>query len=656
MNERLQQKPALDRIDDDETDAVDRKPEPAWKVQMKQSLAGKPYGEQVADLRPPMPQNGLYPSMAAPAGVSGPLQMSGGGGDSSSVHQTAAKGVSGSGGALPHSDKIQQSFGGFDVSSIKAHTGSQATQANKALGAEAYATGSNIAFKSTPSLHTAAHEAAHVVQQAQGVNLPGGVGSVGDKYEKHADSVADAVVSGKSAEGLLAGGPSGGGGGVQKKAVQRAGTTTGSTGSTGSTGASGGSAADPEKERKDKVMAAMPPKLTAAAEEKGTSVISSWKGGEIGAARLKRKDTPEDDDGFKFSDGVTATAKAKGVSKVSAAKDKVWNDYFKAHTRRAESTLDTAAFKTWLVGSKSQGLRTEFLTEMGKDVEGKLKSEAVAVSNNPAVLTEEVNKIAYDVGKGTYGKFNIPKDHAEEHDKYKPVGLTWNQDKTQCTYTYAGMDGINFTANLNAGDEKLVKSIKGEGLKLKKAAQIFARGRTTGDAGRKITKKNQDASHLIADEFMGSGFKSSQNIVTTSDVFNRETMRAQEVAIGKIIQQTVQMVEEDDGADAAKNMTFDLTVSVEWTDVMSDEVIKTMIASETFKTKLFEAYPSFKQGSLKTHIQTTLSGWMKGMSENLRRVKNVKYKLDIPEAGYSNDGFNTGPDLFMGVVSMGGGG
>jgi len=54
------------------------------------------------------------------------------------------------------------------------------------------------------------------------VSLAGGVGASGDRYENHADQVADAVVAGKPAEGLLdtmAGG--GGGAGVQQKAVQR---------------------------------------------------------------------------------------------------------------------------------------------------------------------------------------------------------------------------------------------------------------------------------------------------------------------------------------------------------------------------------------------------------------------------------------------------
>ena len=119
------------------------------------------------------------------------------------IHALAAHGTSGSSGALPHADAIQMAFGHHDVSRISAHTGGAAAEANQAMGAQAYATGDAVAFGGTPSLHTAAHEAAHVVQQRAGVSLSGGVGQTGDRYEQHADAVADQVVQGQSAEGLL---------------------------------------------------------------------------------------------------------------------------------------------------------------------------------------------------------------------------------------------------------------------------------------------------------------------------------------------------------------------------------------------------------------------------------------------------------------------
>jgi len=146
----------------------------------------------------------------------------GGGATADAVPEIAARGTEGSGSALPHLATIQRASGRHDVSGVVAYVGGAAAEASRELGAEAYATGDRVAFASSPDLHTAAHEAAHVVQQRSGVQLLGGVGEVGDPYELHADAVADAVVAGQSAEPLLAELPgSGGGGGTQTKAVQR---------------------------------------------------------------------------------------------------------------------------------------------------------------------------------------------------------------------------------------------------------------------------------------------------------------------------------------------------------------------------------------------------------------------------------------------------
>jgi hypothetical protein len=119
------------------------------------------------------------------------------------VHDAATTGIAGTASSLPHFDTIQEAFGHHDVSSISAHVGGAASDACDDMGAEAFATGSSVAFRSAPDLHTAAHEAAHIVQQRHGVELEGAVGKAGDAYERNADAVADAVVAGKSAQPLL---------------------------------------------------------------------------------------------------------------------------------------------------------------------------------------------------------------------------------------------------------------------------------------------------------------------------------------------------------------------------------------------------------------------------------------------------------------------
>ena len=146
------------------------------------------------------------------------------GADNASVHAHAAHGLSGPSTGLPFATKIQQAFGpAHDVSGIHAHIGGEAADAAGAIGAKAYASGDGVAFAEAPDLHTAAHEAAHVVQQRAGVHLKGGVGSAGDAYEQHADAVANRVVAGRSAADLM---PSVGGLGstphVQRQAADKA--------------------------------------------------------------------------------------------------------------------------------------------------------------------------------------------------------------------------------------------------------------------------------------------------------------------------------------------------------------------------------------------------------------------------------------------------
>src|SRR5215212_2507517 len=96
-----------------------------------------------------------------------PVQLAAAGGDgpgAGDVHRAASHGISGASASLPHLDLIQHSFGRHDVSHVSAHVGGPAAEATRGMGALAYAVGDHVAFGGSPDLHTAAHEAAHVVQ------------------------------------------------------------------------------------------------------------------------------------------------------------------------------------------------------------------------------------------------------------------------------------------------------------------------------------------------------------------------------------------------------------------------------------------------------------------------------------------------------------
>ncbi|MCB2182652.1 MAG: DUF4157 domain-containing protein [Desulfobulbaceae bacterium] len=134
------------------------------------------------------------------------------------IRSVAKSGFKGNPGSYPFRHRIQAAFGNHDISNVKVFSDSNAQQANRRLGALAYASREKVAFRGYPDLHTAAHEAAHIIQQRQGVRLKDGKGRKGDPYERHADAVADRVVQGKSVQSLLNSMPSAAGN--AKSAVQ----------------------------------------------------------------------------------------------------------------------------------------------------------------------------------------------------------------------------------------------------------------------------------------------------------------------------------------------------------------------------------------------------------------------------------------------------
>lgn len=116
----------------------------------------------------------------------------------------AGNGLRDSAQTLPFANQINKAFGRHRLDDLKVHLGNSSAIANQTLNSLAYTQGNHIAFGRAPDLRLAAHEAAHVVQQRSYAGpTTSHVGTPEDIYEQHADQVANAVVNGRSAEGLL---------------------------------------------------------------------------------------------------------------------------------------------------------------------------------------------------------------------------------------------------------------------------------------------------------------------------------------------------------------------------------------------------------------------------------------------------------------------
>ena len=122
------------------------------------------------------------------------------------VREIAAEGLHGAGRPLTHLDILQQSFGRHDIRAMREHTDAAAVATLNALGVEGFTSGGRMALSENPGLYLQAHEAAHAVQQAalgSRMQLHEGIGEAGDRYERNADMVAEAVTKGEPAEPLL---------------------------------------------------------------------------------------------------------------------------------------------------------------------------------------------------------------------------------------------------------------------------------------------------------------------------------------------------------------------------------------------------------------------------------------------------------------------
>lgn len=111
-----------------------------------------------------------------------------------------AHGFSGPSSTVPHVDQMNRSFG-VDFGAVQAYRGPAAQQACEALGAEAFAVGNQIAFRTdTPSPQLVGHELAHTVQQgvvSQGeVRKKDTAAASTDGLEVEADRAGEAAARG----------------------------------------------------------------------------------------------------------------------------------------------------------------------------------------------------------------------------------------------------------------------------------------------------------------------------------------------------------------------------------------------------------------------------------------------------------------------------
>lgn len=219
---------------------------------------------------------------------------------------------------------------------------------------------------------------------------------------------------------------------------------------------------------------------------------------------------------------------------------------------------------------------------------------------------------------------NLLSGKESTHNLYEPKNLTRYDvgDDGSTAIEYDTHGGAHFRVEL--APNKMVKSVQGTSLKLKADAGVTGRGYTARSPGYE-RNENLNASHLIADQFLGSGYKDSANLITTSAHYNQVVMKGAEDAIKEFVQEN-------------NAVEFDMEVNVTWGKLSSPEVIE----------EILEELPKKDKDEVRDEVQA----FVNRVQPNFKRCMNVRYKVTVVN-GVTNKPVtfrrNIGADVWLGL-------
>ncbi|MFP5272431.1 eCIS core domain-containing protein [Coleofasciculus sp.] len=220
---------------------------------------------------------------------------------------------------------------------------------------------------------------------------------------------------------------------------------------------------------------------------------------------------------------------------------------------------------------------------------------------------------------------NLLSDKESTHNLYEPKNLTRYDvgDDGSTAIEYDTHGGAHFRVELDPN--AMVKSVQGTSLKLKADAGVTGRGYTGRSPGY---ERNEDlnASHLIADQFLGSGYKNSANLITTSAHYNQVVMKRAEDQIIRFVQRN-------------KAVEFNMEVNVTWGELNSPEVIE----------EILQELPEEGKDEVRNEVQA----FVNRVQPSFKRCMNVNYYVTVTneqtgkEVAFDRD---IGPDAWLGLA------
>lgn len=190
---------------------------------------------------------------------------------------------------------------------------------------------------------------------------------------------------------------------------------------------------------------------------------------------------------------------------------------------------------------------------------------------------------------------------------------------------YDTYGGAHFHVTLDAS--RVTRQVKGTGLKRKSQAGVSGRGYWTTAPGQ-VPNADLNAAHVVADRFLGSGYKSAFNLIPTSAKFNQGDMGDVEDEI-------------EDAIDTNGSNEFELTVDLDYTTVHDPVIVAAISAAMPTETA--------------ANIAAKLAVFAAKVGPGFQRVLLVTYHAElykVDTTGKKTKVFvyhkSIGPDLYLG--------
>ncbi len=295
----------------------------------------------------------------------------------------------------------------------------------------------------------------------------------------------------------------------------------------------------------------------------------------------------------------------------------------------------TASFSDYVfVEAQDHSVRRQFRTRYGDDAVAALQSTAAqTVGAYTRVddmykqrLLTQVNRMAFQWDSPGGGRIEFPAERVPDHTRYRPLSIQETEANGVRTVNYSTVTGQQFTATVGS-DNGLTMSVTGINLS-------FMSGRGVTEDSPAFTSGNGfDRSHIIANEFGGSGYSAGANLVTASSHYNQTVMRTAERSVGRAIR----VFAEQFGRDETQ-VSFTMTVTVSFGALRDPAALAEVKAQSWF--------PADRAGAdLDAEILQKINAGQ--VHPDLMRITGVVYTWLFTDPAGAGSSLSIGRDLWL---------